>query len=278
MIEKPKIIFIDIDNTLIPYKSIFSFRKELISRDNIKALKNAQKNGVYVVLSTGKSYEDTIKFHKEIYENEYGRFFIFSNGSGAYDSLEKRVLFENYLDVETIKKISDLARRERWAIKLLDGNNFFTDSWFKFILVKWFFRITISPYSAIKDLNFDKVKKIGIFAGLKKTNEKAANLIVSKFGKNVETVLTGGGYYIEATKKGISKASAALKISSNLDISSSDCVAIGDSLNDYELFKFVGNSIAMGNAMKKLKEIANYKTKKSKNDGVSKAFNQFIKY
>jgi len=48
-----KAIFIDIDGTLTTHKNKYG-----ISLEDKMALKDAQKKGIYVVLSTGRSYED----------------------------------------------------------------------------------------------------------------------------------------------------------------------------------------------------------------------------
>ena len=51
-----------------------------------------------------------------------------------------------------------------------------------------------------------------------------------------------------------------------------ETAAVGDSMNDYEMVREAGVGIAMGNAVSKLKEAADYVTADIGEDGLEKAF------
>lgn len=48
----------------------------------------------------------------------------------------------------------------------------------------------------------------------------------------------------------------------------SDTIAFGDSMNDYQMFICAGTAVAMGNACKELKQIANSICENVENDGI----------
>ena len=52
-------------------------------------------------------------------------------------------------------------------------------------------------------------------------------------------------------------------------------MAFGDSMNDYEMIEKAGNGIAMGNAVDKLKEVADYVTRPIEEEGVNFALRHF---
>ena len=61
----------------------------------------------------------------------------------------------------------------------------------------------------------------------------------------------------------------------DLNISTDDCYAFGDSNNDISMFKAAGHGIAMGNACDELKEIAEYVTDSVNDDGIYHAFEHY---
>ena len=58
-------------------------------------------------------------------------------------------------------------------------------------------------------------------------------------------------------------------------IAPEDAYAIGDGYNDITMMKVVGHSIAMGNAVDELKEVADYVTADILDDGLYKAFEHY---
>ena len=54
-----------------------------------------------------------------------------------------------------------------------------------------------------------------------------------------------------------------------------DAVAVGDSMNDYEIIKEAGLGIAMGNAIEELKAAADYVTADIGEHGIYKACRHF---
>ena len=76
--------------------------------------------------------------------------------------------------------------------------------------------------------------------------------------------------------KGVSKASALLRIGEKLGISTEEMMAFGDAENDMEMIKTVKYGIAMGNAMESLKKAAWDVTDTNDQMGIAKALDKYV--
>jgi Cof subfamily protein (haloacid dehalogenase superfamily) len=76
---------------------------------------------------------------------------------------------------------------------------------------------------------------------------------------------------IEVTDISAQKGIILAKVASKLGINKDEVLVIGDSFNDYSMFTEFTESVAMGNAVPEIKEIAKYITDTNDNDGVAKA-------
>jgi hypothetical protein len=70
--------------------------------------------------------------------------------------------------------------------------------------------------------------------------------------------------------KNATKAKAVAALANIWGIEKTDIVAFGDDLNDMDLLAFAGISVAMGNALDKVKSIANHICDTNDNDGVAR--------
>lgn len=78
-------------------------------------------------------------------------------------------------------------------------------------------------------------------------------------------------HLMEIMPENVSKGKAVYKLCQMLQISPSQVIAIGDGDLDISMVETAGYGIAMGNAVRELKEKANYVTKTNDEDGVAAA-------
>lgn len=81
-----------------------------------------------------------------------------------------------------------------------------------------------------------------------------------------------GGSNGEISERGTTKGSAIGLLLAHLGIDAADAIAVGDSWNDVEMFDVCGVSVAMGNALPELKELADIVTTDVLDDGIANAF------
>ena len=65
-----------------------------------------------------------------------------------------------------------------------------------------------------------------------------------------------GRKWIDIMQRGVSKATGIRQVMEAHDVAPSEVMAFGDAMNDYEILRMVGTSVAMGNARSAIKEIA----------------------
>ncbi len=83
--------------------------------------------------------------------------------------------------------------------------------------------------------------------------------------------LVDSGFAVHIKSREVNKGVGLKKLAELLDWSTEDIAVIGDSENDIEMFEVAGLGIAVGNADAKLKEVADFVTKKEYGAGVVEA-------
>ena len=74
---------------------------------------------------------------------------------------------------------------------------------------------------------------------------------------------------------GTNKGNALRILCEKLGISPDEVMAMGDAENDLEMLRFVGYSVAMGNASDEVKSVARYETDTNDRHGVAKAIRKY---
>ena len=85
------------------------------------------------------------------------------------------------------------------------------------------------------------------------------------------------GIYGEVYSREASKGNALAALEAYLGIAQEETACIGDGENDLSMFESAGLKIAMGNAVKELKERADYVTDSNRRDGAAKAIERILK-
>ena len=81
---------------------------------------------------------------------------------------------------------------------------------------------------------------------------------------------------LEASPKGITKASGLLELCDFLKIDIAETVAVGDAPNDLEVLRTAGVAAVMGNATDEIKKFADFITDDNDHDGVIKVVEKFF--
>lgn len=81
---------------------------------------------------------------------------------------------------------------------------------------------------------------------------------------------------LEVNPRGVTKATGLARVCTELGIEPHDVIAMGDSLNDIPMFRFVGRAIAMGNAQPEVKAAAAEITADHRQHGVARAIERLL--
>jgi hydroxymethylpyrimidine pyrophosphatase-like HAD family hydrolase len=80
---------------------------------------------------------------------------------------------------------------------------------------------------------------------------------------------------LNVLQEDVSKSLAIIKVLQYFGIEKSEAIAFGDGENDIDMLELVGLGIAMGNGNEKLKNVADFVTKKSGEDGIEFALKKY---
>jgi Cof subfamily protein (haloacid dehalogenase superfamily) len=118
----------------------------------------------------------------------------------------------------------------------------------------------------------DAIAKVSFFGEHETTYARVRDAVGYRFHVITGTIPYLGEAGGEVTLAGINKGSAVVRLVERLGMSMADTVAIGDSVNDLEMFDVVALGIAMGNADAAVKARADEITSSVHEDGVAVAF------
>ncbi len=249
--------FIDIDGTLI------APGKRKISDRVILAILKAKEGGSRFFINTARPYWLIPKetFPSEIFDG-------ICSGCGTYITYRGKLIYKNFLPDETVKKTvveleNSFPTGFSMLIECIDTNYYYG------AVVPWYldagFKKLPSPNcigATLKDL---KAQKLSF-------NMQAGDFSYAMFDKVKDRFdVMIHPTYSEIAPKGFSKGAALEITEREIGFEHSTTVAIGDSLNDAEMFRCAAISIAMGNAPDNVKALCSYVTDTCEDDGVAKA-------
>lgn len=273
MNDSTKIIFFDIDGTVWDWS-------EVIPDSTRTAIKELVKQGHIPVICSGRArshllYNDLIDMG----------FKDMVAACGGYVRADEKVLYDNHIEEPLIKKIIDLSIECRMPI-VLEGPEYHWISEKGFEKDDFVDRMYQNMGNrAIKGLRFENgmlVNKIAgdilncsdydkFKTGLKDDFDFIEHGLALNVNQNpgLEDNEIRGVY--EIVPKGTHKAFGIRKYCEYRSVNPKDTIAIGDSANDIEMLETVGYGVAMGNAVGKIRDIANYITDDIHEDGLYNA-------
>ena len=269
-----KVIFLDIDGTLYDHVN------KTVPESSLLAIKKAREKGHKVFVCTGRSLSESKLFINYDFDG-----FVFCAGSLVY--IEKKRVFEKPLELEEVNRLVKLFTDLNLGYCLEGDAGAYCHGKSTTQLIKYFIGDNIDYEEGKKLLNHhgfynmdywdnrDKIFKICIYAN---KMEEYEELYKSLDGYNLtfsQADEKKGMLNLEITMKEYNKSTAAKIVLDHYGLTYEDAVGIGDSDNDFELLRDCGIGIAMGNALPKELEIADYITDTVDNDGIYKAFEHY---
>lgn len=267
-----KIIFLDIDGTLLDYDL-------KAPQSAIRAVQEARKKGNKVYLSTGRS-------RAEIYPSiwEIGLDGMLG-GNGMYIEDNNTVIQDLVMKKEDVIQVVDWMSQNDLGFYLESKNGLFgSDN----LVVKSAKHL----FGNAKEENCEKVKAVFphmIYGGELYREDVAKisfclnpNLLEEareRFGSFLKvdswTALGKTQDFGEFAVIGADKVHAVDKLLAYLKVGKEDTFAFGDAISDIAMVNYCQVGIAMGNAQEELKEVADYVTDSVNKDGL---WNAFVKY
>ncbi|MBR2545702.1 MAG: HAD family hydrolase [Erysipelotrichaceae bacterium] len=271
-----KVIFTDVDGTLINYQTI-------CPESAFRAVNQARRNGHKVVLCTGCSkYELS---HRNLPETDG-----LIGANGGYVEYHGKVIMHNGLTPDQVSSVVSWCRKKNLGLYLESNSGLYCNDLFmkqgpaalaRYVSGKNGRKTTaeetarefLKKYTCLPDclLHNDDTNKISfVLSGYRDYLDAVKDfpeLVVNTWGGKDEQALFG-----DLSPHGINKKQAVRVLLEHLGIDSKDTIAFGDARIDLPMFELCGYSVAMGNGGPEAKRAADHITDDVDDDGLYKAF------
>ncbi|WP_368504418.1 Cof-type HAD-IIB family hydrolase [Alkalihalophilus sp. As8PL] len=277
-----KLIAIDMDGTLLNDE-----RK--VTAENADAIKQAQKKGIEVVIATGR---DDKEARIPLQEAKLSCPVISVNGA-EIQTEKGEVLKVVSLDSSIVKKTMEILHKHDVYYELYTNKGAFTDNYERGIetvidvlqsagssdSIEEMTRIAeeryetgavthIEDYKALFNDSSIHFYKVLAFSKNDQSRNAAKDKLLSFSNLAISSSASDN---IEITHVEAQKGIAVRQFAEQKGISLEDVMVIGDNGNDLSMFEIAGHAVAMGNAIKEVKDIANEITATNDESGVAKA-------
>lgn len=237
-----------------------------------QALRRVQKQGVKVILASGRSAASMRPFIERI---ESKCPYIASNGALVVDPATNSVLVNNEVELSLAKEVLWWLESERVYCQIYGW-----DSWFyaeKDVLADEYGMSSGVPGTMVGKLSdyihegTPKVLGIGeperVFALMEEGNRRFAGKL---------SFTTSKPFFLEITSRTATKGNAVRALAEMLSLSPDTTLCAGDSLNDISMLSWSTRPIAVENARDEVKEIAWRVAGDGREDGIAALLDELI--
>ena len=269
-----KIIFIDVDGTLVDYDNVLPVSA-------VEAIRKARANGHKVYISTGRSRAEV---YQEIWDIGLDGMI---GGNGSYVEDNGQVVMHQLLTAEQSHRIVDWLHERKLEFYLESNNGLFASENFETrgepVMQEYSARkgqdnaAKMTVRQAFPEMIFggelyrDDLNKVSFilesYEDFLAAKEAFPDLQAGTWGGVGETALFG-----DLGVKGITKAHAIDALLQHIGGKIEDTIAFGDAKIDIPMFEYCAVGVAMGNGGEEIKAIADFVTDAVAADGLAHAF------
>ena len=267
-----KLVFLDIDGT-------FTAPGQNRPPDSaIAAVRQARERGHLVMLCSGR----TDRMLSPVLEYGFDGYIACSGGRIV---LGDTVIYDSPISALSRTWAEEILRRNGIYLTVECRDGSYTDEAFKTFLkthaaegknselLRWRRQIeselSIQPMSEYDE---QPVYKMVLMMRRAEQLDEPMRLLSDVFTFCIQDSDSYGIVNAELVKKDVNKGRAIERVCRHLNISVSDTIAFGDSMNDKEMLETAGLSVCMGNGSEALKKIADLIAPQVDADGLSRAF------
>lgn len=255
-----KAIFFDIDGTLV------SFETHKIPSSTREALKELRRKGIKIFIATGRP-QCLIDNLGDLEFDGY----ITVNGSYCFTA-DYKPIYKGCIPQEDIERLIAFHHTHPVPFVFVHDNEMFVTSVNDRVqAVSDLIEIPVPPVAPIEKARGKEIlQTMGYFTA---EEEKETDL----FGKVLTHCEPMRWYplFADIIAKGNSKSTGIDKVLEYFGIDLKDTMAFGDGGNDIPMLKHVAIGVAMGNAEKHVKAVADYVTTSVDEDGIANALKHF---
>jgi Cof subfamily protein (haloacid dehalogenase superfamily) len=263
-----KLVISDMDGTLLN-------DEHNINDYNINSIESLKSRNIPFVYATGRIIAEVRRYYKDY---GIGDYLIGANGGLVLDMRHDNILYEKVLTKNEIAKIIEIID-DNYNMFLFAGRDYYRGICFSGMdpVNAPFFK----PFTSLNEILESKNNHI-YYLEIVTKHGKVTDL-VEKIKKEVGNLhifsmqfANDDGASLIILPQNCSKGMALDFLLKYLGINRSEAVAFGDSINDIELLKASGYSVAMSNGKEVVKQISNEIVENNDSNGVGRWINDNV--
>ncbi len=264
-----KLIALDMDGTLIPESQRVSFK-------DAQAVRRAQAAGIPVVIATGRLYPSTRAWLRVLDIHTPA---ICCNGADIREGAKS--VYTSTIDPVQLREAYSAMSGYAAKKYVYCGDNIYCtrEDFDEVLFHKWGEKEVAGGLVVYRDGMEEILGAAGTSAVkiVVRTPDEREHTKIEKTAGSMEyfDVAKAEATHIEFTRRGTNKGAALKRIAEEMGVCMRDVLAVGDSMNDYEMLRAAGVGVAMGNAMREIKNIADAVTLPVWESGVAHAISRY---
>lgn len=266
------IIALDLDGTLT------NSEKNITPR-TFDALMKAQREGVRLVLASGRPTFGIAALANQLQLADYGGYVLSYNGGRIIDWCEKTVIFSQVVDQKLVPILYDFAEKAQLPIVTYLPEAILASKNEGEYLAE---EARINGMPVVVAQNFVE-EAMQIAGGSTKFLIPGEPELLIQLESEMKVALSAqmevfrsAPFFLELPPKGIDKAQSLQRLLTHLGLERESLMAFGDGFNDLSMIQFAGQGVAMANAVEEVKSIADFVTTSNEEDGIAHALEQLL--
>lgn len=265
---------LDMDGTLLD-------SHDTISKENETALNKLQKNGVEVIIASGRVDLMLKRYIRQL--NLKGH--IISCNGGLIRNIETgEIVYSKAMDRNTVKQIISFCLKEQIHLLVYTSDVVYTNKdnpkAVKYERINQSLDADLRfPVEYIVDPSLQNTSDKDILKILLICkNQNQVEQLQKRFVMNKDiSVVSSADGLLDIMASNTSKGRALKILSEKEKVDPKQIIAFGDNYNDIEMLQFAGMSVAVENSVPQVKDAARYVTKSNDESGVAYAINHLLK-
>ena len=266
------IIALDLDGTLT------NSEKNITPR-TFDALMKAQREGVRLVLASGRPTFGIAALANQLQLADYGGYVLSYNGGRIIDWCKKTVIFSQVVDQKLVPILYDFAEKAQLPIvTYLPEAILASKNEGEYLAEEA--RINGMPVVVAQNFVEEAMQIEGgstkfLIPGEPELLIQLESEMKAALSEQME-VFRSAPFFLELPPKGIDKAQSLQRLLTHLGLERESLMAFGDGFNDLSMIQFAGQGVAMANAVEEVKSIADFVTTSNEEDGIAHALEQLL--
>ncbi|MCK8604786.1 Cof-type HAD-IIB family hydrolase [Leuconostoc citreum] len=269
-----KLIALDLDNTLLLPNKTLSHRNKCI-------LQTLHHHHIKIVLTTGRPLPNTKPILDQLNFTKKDDYVILFNGGLIKNLSNNNILLNKYFSIKHIQHILLILKSLSLPIDLVTQNHVYSIKEYGQSAYSQLISRSL-PYSQINlsvlntHTNF-QFNKFFVCATSEQLSHLEKILSNSPLTNNQFNFVRSRRTLLEFIPKNVNKALSLNVLLEHLSLTPDNLMAFGDEENDIEMIKLARIGVAMGNAIPKVKAVADFQTLDNVHDGVSEFLESYFR-